>query len=315
MNSITDHPLYKRHNIDSAMNSVWDFYKTRFLTLFTISLVMSLIIQYASSFIDVSELQEIKDPYLMLAKLSDYVIPFAVISLINILFTLFLQYYVIYRPVDQSVNILNACIKSLKYFFPFLIIMILLAFTGAFAIILGLFLLLVGALFAMLYIFTIYLFILPVLIIEDGSIGHTIMRSFSLSHRNFWTNVGWVAVFFVLLIVLSVVLSAIIMLPFTGSFLKAIISPDKATDLVELSKNPFYIGLSALAGAITLPLLPVFSCVLYFNAAAGEAETREAMPVKEENPPLRVEDLYAKPWADDHPDNPDNKKDKETDNL
>ena len=69
MDSISNHPLYKRHNIDSAMSSLWEFYKQRFLSLFVISLVMSLVIQYASSFADFKELQSITDPALLLEEI------------------------------------------------------------------------------------------------------------------------------------------------------------------------------------------------------------------------------------------------------
>ena len=49
MDQFSSHPLYRRHNIDSAMSSLWEFYKKKFLSLFVISLVMSLVIQYAST--------------------------------------------------------------------------------------------------------------------------------------------------------------------------------------------------------------------------------------------------------------------------
>ena len=56
------------------------------------------------------------------------------------------------------------------------------------------------------------------MMIEDNSIIHTITRTFSLTHRNFWSNIGWVAVFIIIMIVISVILSAIILIPFTGVF-------------------------------------------------------------------------------------------------
>jgi hypothetical protein len=53
--------------------------------------------------------------------------------------------------------------------------------------------------------------------------------------------------------------------------------------------------------------MPIFACILYFNGKAGE-ENVEIIHIPEpENTKLRVEDLYAKPYSDDHPDNPDNK--------
>jgi hypothetical protein len=55
MDQFSNHPLYKRHNIDSAMNSLWDFYKKRFISLFIISFAMSLVLQYISTFINLQD--------------------------------------------------------------------------------------------------------------------------------------------------------------------------------------------------------------------------------------------------------------------
>jgi hypothetical protein len=310
MDQINKHPLYRNHNIDSAMSSIWDFYKQYFLPLFLISLVMSLAMQYAATFVNIKEFQTMTDPMQMLEKMKDYVVPFAIISILNLLFTAILQHYIIYKPLDSGNNIMVSVLKGLKYFIPYLIIMVLLTFVGGIAIVLGIFALVVGAFFALLYIMTIYMFILPILMIEDNSIGHTIQRSFSLMHRSFWPNLGWTAVFIIIIIVISLILSAIVLIPFTGGFLKSILNPQNATDVADITDKPLYIILSALAGALTLPLMPIFSCILYFNAVAREEEKQVAAVPEPEDYKVKVEDLYAKPYSDDHPDNPE-KKDKE----
>ena len=147
MDQFSNHPLYKRHNIDSAMNSLWDFYKKKFLTLFIASFVMSLVIQYASSLVNMKELSSVTDPMILLEKIKDLLIPILIISLINLLFTTILQYYIIYNPIDNENTFFTSVIRSLKYFIPYLIIMILLAFAGSIAIVLGIFVLIVGAFF------------------------------------------------------------------------------------------------------------------------------------------------------------------------
>lgn len=301
------HPLYRKHNIDSAMSSLWDFYRKNFLTLFIASLGMSLVIQYASSMVNMKELSSITDPMLMLEKIKDLMVPILIISLINLLFSTMLQYYVIYNPVDHENTIFKSLFRSLKYFIPYLIIMILLAFAGSIAIVLGVFVLVIGAFFAMLYVVTIYLFILPVMMVEGINIGTTISRSLKLAHRNFWSNIGWVAVFIILMLVVSVILSGIILLPFSGSFVKSIFKPEEAGALLDVTTKPLYIILSAFVSALTLPLMPIFSLILYFNGKAGE-DQQVSIPVQDpQNDRVKVEDLYAKPYSDDHPENPENK--------
>lgn len=307
MNQFTGHPLYRKHNLDSAMSSLWEFYKKYFVSLFIISFVMSLVIQYSSTFIDLKDIQTTTDPAIIFDKLRQMIIPILLLSLINLLFTNILQYYILYNPLDRSNNIFVAAARSLKYFIPYLIMMILLAFAGGIAVFLGLFLLVIGAFFAMLYVMTIYLFILPVLMVEGTNIANAITRTIKLSHRKFWHNIGWVAVFLILIIVISIILSGIILLPFTGDFIKAIVNPQNAgADILNQATSPLFIVLSALVSAITFPLMPIFSAILYFNGKASEDEAVivEQPPVE---PSLRVEDLYAKPYADDHPDNPEEK--------
>jgi hypothetical protein len=307
MYQFSNHPLYRRHNIDSAMNSLWDFYKKKFLTLFFASLVMSLVMQYASSLVNLKDLSSISDPMILLEKIKGLLLPILIISLVNLLFTTILQYYVIFNPVDSGNTIFTSLIRSLKYFVPYLIIMILLAFAGSIAIVLGIFVLIVGAFFAMLYVVMVYLFILPVMMIEDLNIGNTINRTIKLAHRNFWANIGWVAVFIIVMLVISVIFSGLILLPFSGNFIKTIMKPEEAGALADVTNNPIFIILSAVVSALTLPLMPIFACILYFNGKAGEEQLQSVPLAEPDNNKVRVEDLYAKPYSEDHPDNPENK--------
>jgi hypothetical protein len=307
MDQFSNHPLYRKHNIDSAMNSLWGFYKKKFLSLFIMSLVMSLAMQYASTLVNMKELSAITDPMILLEKIKGILLPILIISLINLLFTTILQYYILYNPVSGDNTVFVSIIKSLKYFIPYLILMVLLAFAGTIAIILGIFVLIIGAFFAMLYVVTVYLFILPVMMVEDTNIGSTITRTIKLVHKNFWSNIGWVSVFIIFMLVISVIFSGIILLPFTGNFIKTIVNPDDASKLADVTTNPLFIILSAIVSALTLPLMPIFAAILYFNGKAGEEQLQLVPPVEPEDNRVRVEDLYAKPYSDDHPDNPEKK--------
>jgi hypothetical protein len=309
MDQFSNHPLYRKHSIDSAFSTLWDFYKKKFLTLFIVSVVMSLVMQYVSTMVNMKDLSTVTDPMVLLEKMKGLLVPVLVISFISLLFTTILQYYIIHNPVDIGITFFTAIIRSLKYFIPYLIIMILLAFAGTIAIVLGIFLLVVGAFFAMLYIVTLYLFILPVMMVEETNIGSTISRIITLTHKNFWTNLGWVATFIIIMLVISVVLSGLILLPFSGNFIKNIVNPEDATKMTEITGKPVFIILSALVSALTLPIMPIFACILYFNGKAGEEQV-QVLPVPEaEDNRVRVEDLYAKPYSDDHPDNPEKKTD------
>jgi len=307
MDQLSNHPLYKKHNLDSVMNSLWEFYTKNFWVLFIVSATMSLFIQYFSSMIDMKDIQQTTDPLVMLEKMKGYVMPFTVVMLVNLLFTIILQHYIIFKPLDSSNTIFVSFYKSLTYFIPYLIVMILLAAFGIMAMVLGVLMLVVGMFFAIIYVMALYMFILPLMITEGINIGNVIKRSFQLTHRNFWPNMGWVSVFLIILIVVSVILSGIILIPFTGSFLKTLFNPEEATAVFDMAKNPVFIILSALINGLTFPLMPIFALILFFNGIAGENQKSEIKEDPSEPARVRVEDLYAKPYSDDHPDNPETK--------
>lgn len=295
MEQIKEHPLYRKHNIDSAMNALWEFYKTRFVALFLISLGMSLVQQYATMFIDFKDLQTTTDIELIMEKFKAMLIPMLIITVISLLFTTILHYYVLHKPIYPQCNIFICIIKSLKYFLPYIVMMIILAFVGSIAVILGIFALIIGVFFSITYIAMISMFILPVMMVEDTNIGISIMRIVKLSHANFWSNMGWTAVFLILIIIISIVLSGIVLIPFAGSFIKTMANPEDTSRIMDLTTDPIFLFLSSAVNALTLPLLPIFAYILYFNGKAREEDVD--LPVYGDNNGgrVRVEDLYASP--------------------
>jgi hypothetical protein len=276
------------------MSTLLDFYKKKFVVLFITSIVMSLGVQYFSSSFNFSGV-DMTDPYALIEKFKEFIWPMVYISVISLLFTLILQYYIIYNPIDSSISIFSSAYKSLKYLFPYLIILILFAFFGSFAMIAGFFALVIGMFFAALYLATLYLFVLPILMVEGPLIGNTISRTFKLAHRNFWSNIGWVAVFILITLVFSFIFSSLILIPFTGSFLKAISNPDEVSNIMNFTSNPIYIILSSVVNAFVVPVMPLLGAILYFNGKARE-EIQETLPSENTEPDrVKVEDLYAKP--------------------
>jgi hypothetical protein len=303
MLKVTDHPLYKKHDIDSAMNSFWAFYKQRFLALFLISFVMSLVIQYGGSIINTKELQEIGtgkaiDPMILLEKLKNLIVPFLILSVVSLFFSNILHYYILMKPLGNTLNIFTSIAGSLKFFIPYLIILIILAFFGSFIMAAGFLVFVVGVIFSILYLMMISFFILPIMMTEGINIGNTIVRTAKLSHRSFWINIGWTAVFMILFVVIALVTSSIVMLPFTGAFLKTISNPAEAKPILDIASNPVYIILSAAGNALILPFIPIFGFILYFNQRAGEDVPKDPA-YGDENYKVKVEDLYAKPDRDD----------------
>lgn len=297
MPDFSNHPLRKRYNLDTAMSTIWEFYKKWFLPLFIISFISSLITSTIASKIDLSELQTIEDPMLMIEAIKPFTGSYLLIVLIGIIFSVLLQYFIISKPVDSEDSATEWIVRAFtRFLLPMLLVYLVLSVMAVFAIFLGLLALIVGAFFAIFYVMIFFTLAAPVMMIEDISFVETISRTLSLGHKKFGINLGWVTLFLILVLIISIVLSAIIMIPFTGGFIKSIVNPDSAGDIIEFSRKPAYILLSSLASALTAPLYPIFSLVLYFNVRSYE-ESDSSVFSDDNNGDngVTVEDLYASP--------------------
>jgi len=298
MPDFSNHPLKNRYNLDTAMSAIWEFYKKWFLPLFVISFISSLLTAIVSSKIDLSGLQSIQDPVQMLEAIRPFAGVYILVAGIGLVFTVLLQYFVIVKPFDDE-NISSGWIlKALgRFLLPMLAVYILLSIFAIIALFLGIIVLIVGAFFALFYVMIFFALAAPVMMIENTSITDTITRAFSLGHKKFWINLGWVALFAILILIITLVLSAIVMIPFTGGFLRSLLNPDTATDMIDFSRRPAYILLSSLAGAITSPIFPIFSLVLYFNAVSYEDESTTGYKGDAGGgDSVTVDDLYAESY-------------------
>ncbi|MFO7755153.1 MAG: hypothetical protein R6V34_04110 [Bacteroidales bacterium] len=300
MPDFSNHPLNRSYDLDTALSTIWEFYKKWFYSLFVISFVFSLIITYVSRSVDISEIYSVTDPEEMMEILSSLIGPYALIMLFTFSFTLILQYYVIIKPLEPDSTVFSIGSNAIiKFFIPLLVLNIILAVVAVVSIMLGFFIFIVGAFFAFLYIMMLAAFISPVLMIENNSIGDTINNSIKLAHKRFWPNIGWVAVFAILLAVVSFILNALIMIPFGGSFMKSITSPENAGEVLNISSRPSFIILHSLASALTMPLFPIFSLVLYFNARSGAGSSiSNDKRGNDKEGKVTIEDLYADPKKD-----------------
>jgi hypothetical protein len=106
---------------------------------------------------------------------------------------------------------------------------------------------------------------------------------------------GWTVVFIILIIIISMVLSGIVLLPFAGSFIKTFANPQDTSSIVNLPTDPIFLLLSSAVKALTLPLYPIFGFIIYFNGKAREDNLAVTIEPAGNEQKVRVEDLYAKP--------------------
>jgi hypothetical protein len=289
MNNYQSHPLAGAADLDSAINKLWSFYKKYFIGLYVISVVLSLSSSLITSGLDLAALQGTTDPNEMLELMKGMAGPYALIMLISLVFGVLLHVWVLEKPMSGP-DFLPVLIKrSVVALFPYLAVMIIFTLIAVVLTSIGLILLVLPAFFAIFYIATVMLFALPLTLVESRNPATVVTRSFKLAHSHLWPNMGWVTVVILIVLVASLVIGAIIILPFTGSFIKSITNPEEAGAMLEMSRNPLYIGLSALMTSLVTPVMPILAFILYFRNRGDEVL---AEITTDSEPAVRVEDLY-----------------------
>lgn len=291
MNDYQNHPLAGADDLDSAMSKLWAFYKKYFVGMYIISVAMALLSGIITSGFDMSALYSgyTGDPQQLLEMMKGMVVPYSLLLIVTFVFGVFLHAWVLERPLGQENTILKALKNSLIALIPVLIVIIVFGIAGAIMTTIGLVLLVLPGLFAVLYISTVLIFALPVSLIETRNPGLIISRSFGLAHNRFWPNIAWVIVLALIVIVIAIVIGGLTMLPFSGTFMKALADPGDATAMLEMAKNPLYIGISAFATALVTPLFPILAFIMYFS---NTKENPADLATPEDENKVKVEDLY-----------------------
>lgn len=289
MNTYQNHPLAGAVDIDSAFNKLWSFYKKYFVGLYVISVVGSLLTSMAVAGLDLASLQTTTDPEEMLKIMKGMAGPYALALLVSLVLGVLLHAWVLDRPAGEAGFTSALLRRSLVALVPYLAAMIIFGVLTMMLVSIGIVLLVLPGLFAIFYMATVGLFVMPVILAETRNPLEALTRSFRLTHKNLWANMGWVVVVILIMIVAAMVLGAIVMLPFTGSFIRSIANPEEAAAMLEMTRNPVYIGLSSLTGGLVTPVMPILAFLLYFRNR-GEEVTVEV--TTEGDNAVKVEDLY-----------------------
>ncbi len=289
MNNYQNHPLTGAVDLDSAFNKLWYFYKKYFTGLYIISVAGSLLSSMFISGLDLASLQTTTDPAEMLEMMKGFAGPYTLTLLVALVLSVLLHVWVLERPAGEA-NFSSALLKkSLIALVPYLVAMIIFGVMAMMLVSIGIVLLVLPGLFAIFYMATVGVFVMPVILTETRSPLEALTRSFKLAHKNLWPNIGWVIVVILILIVAALVLGAIVMLPFTGSFIKSIANPEEASAMFDMARSPVYIGLSALTSGLVTPVMPILAFLLYFRNRGDELAVE--VTTNDDNT-VKVEDLY-----------------------
>ncbi len=274
MENYQNHPLYQPMDFEALFTQTFQIYKKHFGWLFLYSflgiVIMSMLF-FATNLKDFITYDFVYNPDQVAGLLGKLFLFLIVLYIGYSLLYLFIHYYIIYQYIEPEKSHSTLFIEAMKrYALPYLLIILILSIILTISMTIGLFLLIVGMFVAMLYFGTIFLPVTPILIVEKEDPITTINRCFKLGHLDFWPTLGALLVMFILVMVASMILSAITMAPFSIDMIK-LLNPNTALEMMESGESmlsfmtPGFVLVSSLVNAITFPIIPIFAVLVYFK--------------------------------------------------
>jgi hypothetical protein len=273
MIDLTKHSLYKPMEVDSMLTAIFNIYLKKFLIMFVYSFVAVFIIQLIFYYLGFMDLYTVSDPDELMRNLPEIFKKMGVISASSVLIygflNAFLVNYIIKSDINPDTLVGEIFAESVKKFSVhmifFLILSTIIIVAGVF---IGIFAIIIGSIVAMAYLGTIMMSGGAILVAEEKNAIETVSRAFSLTHKDFWSALGTVVLFVLIMFLVSIVLTAIIAIPFvimffgnlneTGSILEAF-------DLKKYDIGMWSVVLNSIIAALTYPLYASLSVVLYFK--------------------------------------------------
>ena len=281
MTNYKNHPFYHEMNVDLLFHNAWGLIKKYYGWLFFYSFILMVIVNLLSSTFLTDYMKDLStlatDPS-KIGPLFGNMFIFLLISIVgNTLLMGFLTLLLMNQdPSHSHIRLLGESIT--RYFLPLLVAFIIAGIIFSVGIILGVFLLIVGSLFALAYFATVFFPLAAIVVNERTDPFKTISRCFRLVHSDLWKILGWVVLILVIYLVLSFILGAIAMIPSAAGFFEIMKYPEEALSSGSLFENfnsPIQILLNSLTNAALFPVFPIFGVLLYLHLKHGEDQVQD----------------------------------------
>lgn len=288
MENLTSHRLYRDHDFDTAFSELYGIYKRNFWSLFLLSLAGILILHLLFYYVGIQHMdfsgmaaEEFEPPR---GFVSNILLVMLAGLLIYTFLNLAITWFVFRRQEDRDEPALNIFGQAAgKYYFRFLLLLILVSLILIAGIMLGVFALIIGSLLAAIYLGTSLFVSAPALVIERIGPGDAVARSFVLTHRDFWMTLGLVVVLYLIIMLIQFILTAIVSLPGAVAFISKLVSTGDGSELIASGQLSGLFGwglagviLIGIVRALALPLAPIFAVILYYKLKHQE----DALPGK-----------------------------------
>lgn len=273
MIDIKQHSLYKPMEVDTVLSNIFNIYLKKFIVLFISSFIAAFIIQVVFHQLGFMELTKISDPEEMLAAFmgmrNELIIGSVTYFVIYGILVCFLINFLIRSDSDSGLSLKETLLYSIKnnsvHLIFFLILSMITIIVGAF---LGVIVFIVGSFLAMIYLGTVLIPGGAIIVAENKNAFEAIRRAFTLVHKDFWSTLGAVLLYFLIMILISIVMNAIVAIPFVFKFVSNWQETESFRELFNMQSydiGSWVIVLNSLVAAVTYPFFAILSVVIYFK--------------------------------------------------
>ncbi len=273
MTDLTKHSLYKPMEVDSMLSAIFSIYLKKFLTMFIYSFVAVFIIQIILYYLGFMDLYTVSDPEELMRNLPEIFKKMGIVSVSSFIIYGFLNAFLVNYLIKSDLNpdtvvgeiFAESVQKFSVHMIFFLILSAIIIVAGVFF---GVFAIIIGSIVAMAYLGTIMMSGGAILVAEEKNAIETVARAFSLTHKDFWSALGTVVLFVLIMFLISLVLTAIIAIPFVIMFFGNL---NETGNILEAFNLKMYdiglwsVVLNSIVAALTYPLYATLSVVLYFK--------------------------------------------------
>ncbi|GEM_PF-965466 len=293
---------YGPANLETVFSGTFDIYRRHFGWLFFITFLALLLSLPAVSHYSIGNMSALYDiENNDLSKLAEIYKNAGILVLVSLVIQtfihLFVVNYVFHKESGSEAGLGTILAQTVgRFLLPGMIVMVIVIMAFTVGTVLGLLALIIGSLFALLFLATVFFPVLPVLVVERTGIFRTIGRSFRLVMNDFWHTLGYILLFLLFYIMASMILSTLTMIPYAGRFIREIFTamsqpaPD-SSGILSFMTNPVYLGLNSLVSALITPLMPIFSLLIYFRLRYLDDEKQKRSQTTMEHPEDDTRDL------------------------
>ncbi|MCG8410644.1 MAG: hypothetical protein MI739_05085 [Bacteroidales bacterium] len=284
MIDIKKHSLYKTMEFDDILSNVYNVYRKNFWKLFLFCFLGVFLFQFLSYQLGFSQFQGVSDPnemYDILMSLRGkigilIVLNFSIYGLLNV----FIVNFLIKKEFDSKLHFGNLLIDTVKkYWIHAVFFMFLSGLMVVLGMIFGVIAFIVGMFLALIYLLVVVTPGITIIVAEAKNAIEAIGRCFILVHKDFWKSVGVCVVCFLVVILLSLILTGITSASYVFSLLS---ETNNSESLMEAMQQAGGVGwgtiiINSIFSIIIYPIFPILSFVMYFNLRHKEDSLQEVV--------------------------------------